>query len=132
MLFKKGIFHMIEKASNKGLPITIAPFCLVGSRTAWPKGRIIPVSGSKVLLKFCDHVKVEKGTGVDDLMRKTREVIEGGLESVCINENGDYDIDGAFGKGIEINMKKEFLFEAILLTIPPIVTLALALSGFYN
>ena len=130
--FKKGIFHMVKNAVDSGISVTIAPFCLVGSRTAWPKGRIVPVSGSKVLLKFCHHISVPLNANVDGILDITRLEIEKGLEAACWNEKSEYDVHGAFGKGTEIDLKKEFLFEAILLTLPPVVTLVLGVFGYFH
>ena len=129
MTFKKGTFHLVEKLATEEVPVTIAPFCLIGSRSAWPAGRLVPVSGSKVLLKFCPHIKPARGDTADVLLEKTRAAIEDGIESSARNSKGQYDIDAAFAKGTEVNMQKEFLMEAILLTIPPVVTSSLALLG---
>jgi 1-acyl-sn-glycerol-3-phosphate acyltransferase len=127
--FKKGVFHMIAKTASQGTPITLVPFCLIGSRSAWPKGRLIPVSGSKVLLKFCEPVQVKPSDTVDDLLERTRSSIENAIEAAARNQTGDYDINAAFKRGKEVNLAREFLFEALLLTIPPIATLAIAGLG---
>lgn len=129
MPFKKGIFHMVHGAVASGTPVTIAPFCLVGSRSAWPTGRLIPVPRSKVLLRFCQHVQISPKDSVETIQEKTLHSIEKGLESVCRNEKGEYDIDQAFARGVEVDLGKEFLFEAILLTFPSAVTVLLLLLG---
>lgn len=125
MPFKKGIYHMIHGAVASGVPVAIASFCLVGSRSAWPKGRIVPVSGSKILLKFCPHLNVSPDESVEEIQTRTREAIEKSLESVCRNSKGEYDIDQAFARGKEVDLAKEFLFEAVLLTLPSSITVLL-------
>lgn len=127
--FKKGIFHMMTKAADEGVSVVVSPFCLVGSRTAWPKGRLIPTPGSKVLLKFCPQFSVLPTESPEELAAKTERVIQEGIESVCRNKAGEYDVENAFAKGTEINLAKEFLLEAILLTLPPIITVFLAYKG---
>jgi len=116
---------MIHGAVASGVPVAIASFCLVGSRSAWPKGRIVPVSGSKILLKFCPHLNVSPDESVEEIQTRTREAIEKSLESVCRNSKGEYDIDQAFARGKEVDLAKEFLFEAVLLTLPSTITFLL-------
>jgi 1-acyl-sn-glycerol-3-phosphate acyltransferase len=129
MPFKKGVFHMIAQQSSSGVPVTIVPFCLIGSRSAWPKGRLIPVSGSKVLLKFCEPFVVSTEDSVEALLDRTRSSIEKAIELAARNKSGKYDIDHAFTRGTEVNLMAEFVFEALLLTLPPIATIALAIMG---
>lgn len=127
--FKKGVFHMMTKAVEEGVSVVVSPFCLIGSRTAWPKGRLIPTPGSKVLLKFCPQFNVRSNDSPNDVAERTERAIKEGIESVCRNKNGEYDVDAAFEKGMEVNLKREFTFEAILLTLPPMITLYLAFKG---
>lgn len=127
--YKKGGFHLAVKMANDGECVTLVPFCLVGSRTAWPSNRLVPTVGAKITLVFLPHITVTAGTSAESLLEQTRIIHEGGIEKAARNAEGKYDISQAFENGTEINLAKEFLFEAVLLTIPPIGTLIFALVG---
>jgi 1-acyl-sn-glycerol-3-phosphate acyltransferase len=127
--FKKGIFHLVYDLFQDNFPVTIAPFFLVGSHSAWPTGRLVPISGTKVLLYFCRHKEVTKEDTVDSLLSSSRSIIEDTMESVVRDDAGKYSVDGAFEKGKEVNLVEEFLVEAILLTIPTVSTLVCFLMG---
>lgn len=129
MPFKKGVFHMIHDLSKQSIPITISPFCLIGSRSAWPSGRLIPEPGALVTLKFLPHIQVNGTESIDDLLSYTHAAIQKGIEEAARNEKGVYDIKKAFDEAVEVDLRKEFLFDAILLTIPPIVTVCLGIKG---
>ena len=129
MPFKKGVFHMIKDLSDQGTSVTVAPFCLIGSRSAWPSGRLIPNSGALVTLKFLPHYEVKGTESVDELCSTIRSTIENGIESAARNEKGKYDITKAFDEGVEVDLRKEFLIDSILLTLPPLITVSLAFAG---
>jgi len=129
MPFKKGVFHMIHDLSKQAIPITIAPFCLIGSRSAWPSGRLIPEPGALVTLKFLPHILVKGTDSIEVLLESTRTSIQNGIEEAARNEKGVYDIKKAFDEAEEVDLRKEFLFDAILLTLPALVTLGLGLQG---
>lgn len=126
--FKKGTFHMVKNLFDEGVDITISPFCLVGSRTAWPRGRLLPLPRSKVLIKFCEHVNISKEDTPESLLARTRERIENGIDEAA-KIDGKYDIENAFEKGVEVDLFREFSLEAILLVLPPLVTVYLACVG---
>lgn len=128
--FKKGVFHMVQKmVATKGLKITLSPFCLVGSRSAWPNGRLIPKPRSKILLHFCDPIEATTSEDADTLCGRTKSAIEFAIEEAARSKDGLYDIDSAFEKGVEVDLRQEFLLNAILLCIPSLCTLTLGLLG---
>ena len=129
MRFKKGVFHMIHDVILKNVKVNISPFCLIGSRTAWPSGRLIPTSGSKILLKFCDPIEALPSQTPDELCERTKASIEKGIEESSTSPTGIYDIDVAFGRGVEINLKSEFLLNSILLCLPSLLTVGLGVVG---
>lgn len=127
--YKKGVFHLASKMRQNKEPVTIVPFCLIGSRTAWPVNRMLPFPGSKITLKFLKHITPTEDTSVEQILDMTRSAHEAGIENAARNPSGSYDVDNAFRNGVEVDLVKEFLFEAILLVIPPIVILSLAILG---
>jgi len=127
--FKKGVFHMVKDLSAGGSRVTVAPFCLIGSRSAWPSGRLIPKSGALVTLKFLPHYQVQGTESIDELCESTRSIIEKGMEAAARNEKGVYDIKKAFDDGVEVDLIQEFLFDSVLLTLPPVITAGLAFAG---
>ncbi len=130
MPFKKGAFHLVSDLSKSDVPVTIAPFCLIGSRAAWPKGHLVPLRGAKVTLVFCPQLAIERTETPDEIMEKTRTVLEQGIENSARNKEGKYDIDFAFSKGTEVNLWREFGLDAVLLTVPPIATILLFVGGW--
>ena len=127
LAYKKGGFHLaVELAATE--PVTIVPFCLIGSRSAWPVNSLLPIAGSKVTLKFLSHITPDKESA-EELLEMTRKVHEKGIEKAARNTQGAYDIDQAFSEGVEINMYREFLLEAILLIIPSAAVIALGVLG---
>lgn len=127
--FKRGVFHMIHKIVSQGVKVYVSPFCLIGSRSAWPTGRLIPLPRSKILLKFCPPIDPGSFENAEALCQRTKYVIEEGIEEAARSENGSYDINLAFSKGAEIDLRAEFLLNAILLCVPPFATLGLAHLG---
>jgi len=130
MPFKKGTFHMIKSLSDQGVIVDISPFCIVGARSAWSAGRLIPTPGAKITLKFLPHIRLEQnGESPEELIEKTRTSIEKGIEVCARNDEGQYDTDKAFSEGVEVDLMKLFLFEAVLLSLPPILTVSLGVLG---
>ena len=131
MPFKKGVFHMIKGLMEEGVPVTIAPFCLIGSRSAWPKGRLIPTPGAMVTLKFLPHYQVKGTESIEDLLDTTRSMIENGIEETAKTSKNVYSVEKAFNEAVEIDLKKEFLVDSILLTLPPLITVCLGITGLF-
>jgi 1-acyl-sn-glycerol-3-phosphate acyltransferase len=131
MPFKKGAFHLVSDLTKNGVPVTISPFCLIGSRGAWPIGRLVPVPGAKVTLVFLPQIQVADTATTDDLLAETRSVIEEGVEKYGRNKGGVYDSSNAFDQGVEVDLMNEFGVETVLLMVPPVVTIVLAVMGWF-
>jgi 1-acyl-sn-glycerol-3-phosphate acyltransferase len=129
MTFKKGTFHLIKSLSKEGITVDIAPFCIIGARTAWPTGQSLPTPDAKITLKFLPHIRVDEDQNLDELLEETRSAIGAGIEAAARNDKMEYDVNKAFNDGVEVELKRELLFEAILLCLPPIITAYLGLCG---
>ncbi len=127
---KKGMFHMANNLRQAtGKPVCFLPLVIIGGQAAWPSGRLLPIPGSKVAIRFGDCVDMKPDESVDDITLRMRSSMQDELERAGAIRNGKYSPESAFATGVETSLWKLYGFEAVLMSLPMIITVGLALGG---
>jgi len=127
--FKKGMFHI---AHNVG-KVEFIPLVMIGGNSAWPSNYLLPIPGSKVVVRIGDVIPCEDGETVEETTGRVRKCMQVEIEKTgaidAKNNSTEYSVDKAFEKSKEVNLWRVYGFEALLMPLPMIITCALLFSG---
>lgn len=125
--FKKGMFHI---AHNVG-KVEFVPLVMVGGNSGWPSNYLLPIPGSKVVVRIGTPIPSEEGETVEQTTERVRTCMQDEIERTMGSgdERKSYSIDSAFAESKELDLLRIYGFEAFLMPLPMILTFALLVSG---
>lgn len=131
--FKKGMFHIAHNVMASGIEkIEFVPLVMVGGNTAWPSNYLLPIPGSKVVVRIGDAIEAIKSDSetVDQLTTRVRTCMQDEIDRTGASGNDGYSIDNAFKQAKEVNLWSMYGFEAALMPMPMVITLSLLVLGY--
>lgn len=129
--FKKGMFHIAKNVADKGQEsVEFIPLVMVGGNTAWPSNYLLPIPGSKVVVRVGDPIRMHKNESVDEMTVRVRECMSSEIERTGAVKTGAYSIASAFDDSSEIDLWRTYGFEALLMMVPMVGSVGVLLGVF--
>jgi 1-acyl-sn-glycerol-3-phosphate acyltransferase len=121
--FKKGMFHIAHGVGN----VEFIPLVMVGGNSGWPSNYLLPIPGSKVVVRIGEPIKPVENETVDEMTARVRTCMQDEIEKTgAMGPKGtdSYSTDAAFAASVEISLWELYGLEAVLMAVPMLGALA--------